>query len=1060
MNLLHGTWVPNENQDFDNPGKFIVWLETTGDDAHLTPGIHPAHLSPDPEQNAAATLSQALNGLFSSASETDHSIFYAHLPSEVDRPLPSLEISQLIGEFLSEDCEWQSWSIQGIHIKNPLSFLRDIRILASYDQSELRLSSGMKFWIQYAQQIRNLVRQHQYLPMMKCHQPNARNSAMNIYTQWLPVGENYERGLKEFSLCMPGICTTVSTRKPRNKNLAKTECLSAIDVLRNFSEQQIDELVGSTAFTKQTLNHLNGCWLSNALDVKPTENRHKNKSTSHIGLQDWKHWRMWQRRIVGHSYEAREDGFVFGIRLDQTQENQDDKWRLNFFVASSHDPSLRVDLKQWWSMSDAKRARWLKHFGPQFERQLLINMGHAARICPLLWQGMESEHPSSLDIDLDTVYAFLKDDAIVLESAGFRILLPSWWTPQGRKRAKIRIKASGRSSATQSTPSSGYFNLPSLVEYRYELSVGGEPVSEKEWQELVNAKSPLVRFRGDWMELDSSQMSQMLELWRSQEQADESYSFGEMLRQMAEADENSTEFEFDDVLNNTLKALQQQSGVKQIDAPSSLQGELRPYQKQGFSWLITQEALGLNPCLADDMGLGKTVQVITVLLHERAPNHSSNEGAANQTLPTLLIAPTTVLSNWRKEIEKFAPQLKCLIHHGTRRHRKSTAFSQASLAVDIVITSFSLANKDRALLKQNAWQRIVVDEAQNIKNPKSAQARAVCSFDAPRRIALTGTPVENRLTDLWSLFNFLNPGYLGSVTQFKRAYETPVQRNNDHNKLKQLQQLVRPFILRRLKTDKSIISDLPDKLEQKVYCNLTKEQASLYQAVVDDVQKELADSEGMQRRGLILSTLMKLKQICNHPAQFLQDGSTFSETRSHKLTRLTGMLGEALEGSDSLLVFTQFTEIGDQLEALFRRKFGCPVYYLHGATTRKRREQMIDGFQTPDIPAGVFILSLKAGGVGINLTRANHVFHFDRWWNPAVENQATDRAYRIGQEKTVFVHKMVTLGTLEERIDKMIEDKQALADSIGGNDENWLTELDNAAFQELINLNREAIMEA
>ncbi|CAA6826576.1 MAG: SNF2-related protein, partial [uncultured Thiotrichaceae bacterium] len=458
-----------------------------------------------------------------------------------------------------------------------------------------------------------------------------------------------------------------------------------------------------------------------------------------------------------------------------------------------------------------------------------------------------------------------------------------------------------------------------------------------------------------------------------------------------------------------------------------------------------------NPCLADDMGLGKTIQIIALLLHER-------EQAA--PLPTLLIAPTSVLGNWQKEIEKFAPSLVSRIHHGSKRATERKEFIESIAGADVVITSFTIARKDSKLFNQHSWQRVVVDEAQNIKNPRSAQAKAICALKAPHRIAMTGTPIENRLMDMWSLFNFLNPGYLGTSAQFKKGYETPVQRDGDQYRSRQLKQLVHPFILRRLKTDKSIISDLPEKIEQKVYCNLTKEQASLYQAVVDDVQEQLEDAEGMQRKGLILSTLMKLKQICNHPAQFLQDSSVFSEARSHKLARLNEMAEEALEESESLLVFTQFTEVGSQLESLLRDKYGCPVYYLHGGTSRTRREQMIEAFQSQDTPAGIFILSLKAGGVGITLTQANHVFHFDRWWNPAVENQATDRAYRIGQEKTVFAHKMVTLGTLEERIDKMLEDKQALADNIVGTDESWLTEMDNAAFQQLIQLNRNTIMEA
>jgi len=373
----------------------------------------------------------------------------------------------------------------------------------------------------------------------------------------------------------------------------------------------------------------------------------------------------------------------------------------------------------------------------------------------------------------------------------------------------------------------------------------------------------------------------------------------------------------------------------------------------------------------------------------------------------------------------------------------------------MLITSYTLARKDNALLTSIDWHRVVLDEAQNIKNPKSAQTKAILKLKSNHRLALTGTPVENRLMDLWSIFNFLNPNYLGKQTQFRKNYELPIQRDNDRIKSTVLKQLIQPFILRRLKTDKNIIKDLPDKIESKQYCNLSKEQASLYQAVVKDVEQQLEEKQGIERQGLMLSTLMKLKQICNHPMQFLQDGSAFTSERSHKLERLSNMLAEAIEEGDSVLIFTQFTEIGEQLVQYLNKEKHYPTHYV----SRKKRDQMIEDFQDPDSPPSIFVLSLKAGGVGITLTRANHVFHFDRWWNPAVENQATDRAFRIGQKKKVFVHKFITLGTLEERIDQMIADKQKMADNIVGNDESWLTKLDNQAFKELIALNKNSIME-
>ena len=432
---------------------------------------------------------------------------------------------------------------------------------------------------------------------------------------------------------------------------------------------------------------------------------------------------------------------------------------------------------------------------------------------------------------------------------------------------------------------------------------------------------------------------------------------------------------------------------------------------------------------------------------------------APAVLPTLLIAPTSVVGNWQKEMEKFAPELRSLIHHGPQRLQDPKEFQAAVESCDMLITSFTLARKDEKLLSSVAWHRLVIDEAQNIKNPKAAQTKAILKLPATHRLALTGTPVENRLLDLWSIFNFLNPGYLGKEAQFRKLFELPIQKHGSRTQSAALKKLVEPFILRRLKTDKSIIQDLPDKVEQKLYCNLTREQASLYEAIVKEVEQEIDAAEGIKRKGMILATLLKLKQICNHPRQFLQDESEFTPERSHKLERLIEMIEEVKAEGESLLVFTQFTELGSALEKYIKQTLHYNTYYIHGGTSREKRERMISEFQDPESEPSVFILSLKAGGVGITLTKANHVFHFDRWWNPAVEDQATDRAFRIGQEKNVFVHKFVAIGTLEEKIDQMIEDKKKLAGSIIGADESWLTELDNEAFKKLIRLNKNAVLD-
>ncbi len=403
--------------------------------------------------------------------------------------------------------------------------------------------------------------------------------------------------------------------------------------------------------------------------------------------------------------------------------------------------------------------------------------------------------------------------------------------------------------------------------------------------------------------------------------------------------------------------------------------------------------------------------------------------------------------------------MRTMVHQGSMRLKDKQSFMETCQAHDVILTSFALARLDEKLLQSVKWHRVVVDEAQNIKNPQAAQTRAILKLSAPHKLALTGTPVENRLRDLWSIFNFLNPGYLGKEAQFRKSFEVPIHKSNDTERSDTLKKLVEPFILRRVKTDKRIIDDLPDKIEQKMYCTLTPEQASLYEAIVKDVSEQLNDAEGMQRRGLILSTLLRLKQICNHPAQFLQDGSVFTPERSHKLERLGEMVEEVIDSGESALIFTQFTEIGDALMKHFEHVKHYNTYYLHGGTNIARRDQMVAMFQDPETEPSLFILSLRAGGVGLNLTKANHVFHFDRWWNPAVEDQATDRAFRIGQRKNVFVHKFVAMGTMEERIDAMIEDKKRLSSLVMGSDEGWLTELDNDTFKDLITLRRSAILE-
>ncbi len=481
--------------------------------------------------------------------------------------------------------------------------------------------------------------------------------------------------------------------------------------------------------------------------------------------------------------------------------------------------------------------------------------------------------------------------------------------------------------------------------------------------------------------------------------------------------------------------------------PDGFSGTLRSYQIKGFSWLAFLRQWGLGACLADDMGLGKTVQALAMVQHEK------HKGECK---PVLLICPTTVINNWLHEARRFTPNLQVAVHHGSSR-LKEKDFFQMTKTSDLIISSYGLVFRDNKFLSKVAWAGVISDEAQNIKNPESKQAKAVRSLKAEYRIALTGTPVENHVGDLWAIMEFLNPGLLGSQERFRTRFHKPITLYQDRESAELLKKIVSPFILRRLKTDRSIIKDLPDKIETKEYCQLTKEQASLYQAVANEVERQVKEAEGIARKGIILAALTRLKQVCNHPAHYLQDNSDLTG-RSGKVWRLLELLQEILANGERTLIFTQYAEMGLLLQRILQERFVREALFLHGGVTKKNAMSWFSVFKAEIVHLG-FILSLKAGGTGLNLTAANNVIHFDRWWNPAVENQATDRAFRIGQQKNVQVHKLIVAGTLEEKIDELMIRKLEISDKVLDSGEKTLSELSNAEFKNLITLSASALGE-
>jgi SNF2 family DNA or RNA helicase len=631
----------------------------------------------------------------------------------------------------------------------------------------------------------------------------------------------------------------------------------------------------------------------------------------------------------------------------------------------------------------------------------------------------------------------------LLEQSGFAVFVPPWWK---KTNTRIGLKLQMKPKAL-SNESRGLFGFDSIIEYNWRVALGNEELTAEEFERIASLKVPLVQLKGKWVELRHDDIEEATQLFKAGRNRSE-MNLSEALRlgltgKGTVAGLAVQEVETKGWLARMLKELSAGEKLASLPQPAKFRGELREYQVRGYSWLHFLRRWGIGACLADDMGLGKTIQFIALLLKERDK-------------PVLLICPMSVVGNWEREVTRFGPSISVLVHHGSER-LTGKKFVREAKKHHLTITTYSLSARDEKHLAQVNWKGICLDEAQNIKNPSTKQAQAIRRLQSGYRVTLTGTPIENRLSELWSIMQFLNPGFLGSLKDFRTRFIIPIERYQDKEAALRLKKIMQPFMLRRLKSDKSIIRDLPEKIEMKEFCNLTQEQATLYEAVVQEMSDPIEDSEGIERKGLILATLMKLKQVCNHPAHFLGDRSAIRD-RSGKVNRLMQLLEVVLAENDKALIFTQFRQMGDLLKEHLQEAFNRETLFLHGGTPKKKRDQMIEQFQESSDGPPLFILSLKAGGLGLNLTQAHHVFHFDRWWNPAVENQATDRVFRIGQKKNVQVHKFVCTGTIEERIDELMTQKQELAETIIGSGEQWLTEMSTDELKKMFALNRDTVI--
>lgn len=943
------------------------------------------------------------------------------------------------------------WQVEGICLTeaDAIAFLQALPLNPSPEQSFL--GSDLRFWSQVARWSLDLIARCKFLPSLE------RIPGKPPEATWRAVIDSaVDTGrLEKFAQRMPNGClffqsilgntqeiANLSLEYPPEPQEIILEFLhSAVDVqlrtmVSTLSAGETRLLAALPPIVRQWLQNLTVS--ANPLPMEPFA------AERFAGAL--KAWTLpLEYQLVGKSlFRA-----GFELKTPQDNSNQDNNtWKLAYFLQATDDPDFRVDAATIWQHPQGSFEQGGRVI-EQPQEVFLRGLGLASRLYPPIAVSLETQSPESCSLTPVQAYEFIKAVAWRLEDSGLGVILPPSLANREGWANKLGLKI------TAQTPNKNRvtMGLKSLLNFKWELAIGGQTLSKAEFDRLVALNSPLVEINGEWVELRSPDIKTAQAFFASRKE-EMNLSLEDALR-LSTGDTQTIEklpvvsFEASGALQELIGALTNNQSIEPLPPPQNLQGELRPYQARGVAWLLFLERWGLGGCLADDMGLGKSAQFITFLLHLKEADKLEN--------PTLLVCPTSVMGNWEREVKKFAPILKVFQYHGDKRP-KGKQFVEMANKYDIVITSYPLIPRDLKSLQGVKWQIIALDEAQNIKNPDAKQSQAIRQLEADFRTALTGTPVENRLQELWSILEFLNPGYLGNKQFFQRRFAIPIEKYGDTHSLGQLRSLVQPFILRRLKSDRSIIQDLPEKQEINEFCGLTLAQADLYQQTVEASLSEIEAAEGIQRKGIILALITKLKQICNHPAQYLKQNN-LENHNSGKLQRLEEMLEVIIAENDRALIFTQFAEWGKLLQPYLEKQLNREIFFLYGSTKKKEREIMIDRFQNDPQAPPIMILSLKAGGVGLNLTRANHVIHFDRWWNPAVENQATDRVFRIGQTRNVQVHKFVCSGTLEEKIHDTIESKKQLAEQVVGTGEDWLTELDTDQLRNLLVLDRSAIIE-
>ncbi|MDR2179337.1 MAG: DEAD/DEAH box helicase [Synergistaceae bacterium] len=995
-------------------------------------------------------------------------IFFVGLPTFDGMPLPS---SPLIAEPPvvkgKTALRLERWQAEGAFFapRDAVLFLSSLRPLAQIGDKPLKFAPDLEFCLGLLRFAGAMTARQNFLPSVNVlpavNPPSSPQTLAQTLAYgtalWRPVFAGLERDRCESLIrSVPGLCRAVCGPDSNTGNA------------NGESSDNWDKAPSSRRFVMESLE-----LLTDTL-VRLTQPARSAKSAEEFAHQEWiarllavdpspcaalaelePQLREWRRPIAATA----DAPYRLSLQLEEPEAAPDItsldassglEWRLAYYVEPLDDPTLQVGTGKIFSSKsrDKKTLELLTRGNMKPQEFAAQALGQVGKLFAPIEASLRRAAPDECLLSSGEAFRFLEQDAAPLIEAGFTVRFPAWWTAKGYRKL-FGLKVSVGKGSKKLAPK-GQLSLDDLLNVDWQLMLEDVPVSLQELERLAALKDTMVRVRGRWVAFSQEELKKALNFLKK---APQTATVRDVLKTSLGADGDflpgDVKFSGESVFAQMLSTLANADAnrIPTLPVPQGLAAELRPYQARGFSWLAFLGRWGLGACLADDMGLGKTLQTLT-LLQSRV-----DEG---ETRPALLIAPTSVLENWRREAERFLPGLKVLVHHGAAR-AKSADFIAEARQNHLVATSFALLVRDHSALSRVEWSGVILDEAQNVKNYDSKQAKAARQLPSEYRVALTGTPVENHVGDLWSLMEFLNPGLLGTQTVFKRRFFDPIQRTRDPEAAARLKNVTGPFVLRRLKTDKTIIDDLPEKIVTKTFCKLKKEQATLYAAVTKETERLLTEAEGIQRKGLVLATLTRLKQICNHPAQYLGETGPV-KNRSGKLERLEELAEEALDVGDRMLIFTQYSEMGEILKRHLQETLGEETLFLHGGVPKARRDAMVSRFQEESGPR-LFVLSLKAGGTGLNLTQANHVVLFDRWWNPAVEQQAVDRAFRIGQKKNVQVHAFVCQGTLEERIDAMIESKREIAGMTVRSGEGWLTELSSAELKDLFELRRSALAE-